>query len=282
MSRHRNGFTLVESLVVIAIIGILVALLLPAVQAARESARRAECVNKLKQLGIAVSNYHDVHKRLMFGKGPSWPAPIPVYARWSQHAMLLPYIEQQALYQSLNFSYPPATPGMAGVINFMPPYSNANGINNAACTVQVPGFLCPSDGTGVDPNWPGQNNYTGNQGNWLCDRLDTADPNAIIAPTETQSGIFGYLSHVPFSAILDGLSNTALFSEKIRGTGRRILVPTCTSLMAASSRRRHRRGKSATASIPPWRLLLPASGDIAGAWEKTAARSTTTSRCPIN
>jgi prepilin-type N-terminal cleavage/methylation domain-containing protein/prepilin-type processing-associated H-X9-DG protein len=219
MPRHRKGFTLVELLVVIAIIGILVALLLPAVQAARESARRGQCVNNLKQIGIAVNNYHDVNKRLMFGKGPSWPAPIPVYARWSQHAMMLPMLEQKPLYDTLNFSYPPATPGMGGVVNFMPPYSNPSGINNVGCTIQVPGFLCPSDGTSPDPNWPGQNNYAGNQGSWLCDRLDTTDPNAIIAPTETQTGIFGYLSHVPFSAIRDGLSNTALFSEKIRGTG---------------------------------------------------------------
>ncbi|HQU47214.1 MAG: hypothetical protein B7Z73_14750, partial [Planctomycetia bacterium 21-64-5] len=183
-------------------------------------------------------NYHDIHKSLMFGKGPSWPAPIPVYARWSQHAMLLPMIEQQALYDSLDFRWPPATPGMAGVINFMPPYSNPNGINNLACTVRVPGFFCPSDGTQVNPNWPGQNNYAANQGSWLCDRLDEQDPNAIIAPGEAQSGIFGYLSHVRFAAILDGLSNTALFSEKIRGNGTpnprsdMFIIPNQTSLLA--------------------------------------------------
>jgi prepilin-type N-terminal cleavage/methylation domain-containing protein/prepilin-type processing-associated H-X9-DG protein len=219
MSRQRNGFTLVELLVVIAIIGILVALLLPAVQAARESARRSQCVNNLKQIGIAVNNYHDVHKSLMFGKGPSWPAPVPGYARWSQHAMLLPMIEQQALYDGLDFRWPPATPGMGGVIGFMPAYSNPGGQNNVACTMRVPGFLCPSDGTNVDPAWPGQNNYAANQGSWLCDRLDQQDPNAIVAPTEVQTGIFGYLSHVSFAAILDGLSNTALFSEKLRGSG---------------------------------------------------------------
>jgi prepilin-type N-terminal cleavage/methylation domain-containing protein len=219
MSRHRNGFTLVELLVVIAIIGILSALLLPAVQMARESARRAQCTNNLKQIGIAIHGYHDVNKRLMFGKGPSFLWVAPVYARWSQHAMLLPYLEQQNLYLSLDFRWPPATPGMAGVINFMPPYSNANGINNVGCTVQVPGFLCPSDGTSPDPSWPGQNNYVANQGSWLCDRLDESDPNAILAPNEVQSGIFGYLSRTPFADILDGLSNTAFFSEKLRGNG---------------------------------------------------------------
>ena len=246
MSRHRNGFTLVELLVVIAIIGILIALLLPAVQAARESARRSQCVDNLKQLGIAANNYHDVHKCLPFGKGPSYPAgpsyqaaaAPPVYARWSQHAMLLPMLEQGPLYDSLDFRFPPATPGMAGVINFMPPYSNPSGRNNVACTVRVPVFLCPSDGTPVDPNWPGQNNYVANQGSWLCDRLGSADPNAIVSPGEVQTGVFYYLSQVGFANILDGTTNTAFFSEKLRGNGSpnprsdMFVIPPQTSLLA--------------------------------------------------
>lgn len=238
MSRHRNGFTLVELLVVIAIIGILIALLLPAVQAARESARRGQCVNNLKQIGIAFNNYHDVHKRLPFGKGPSYPGGAPVYARWSQHAMLLPMVEQQALYDILDFRWPPATPGMAGAINFMPPYSNPSGQNNVACTVRVPGFLCPSDGTPPDPNWQGQNNYAANQGSWLCDRLGWSDPNAIVSPSELQTGVFYYLSQVSFANVLDGTTNTAFFSEKLRGMGvpnprtDLFVMPAQTSLLA--------------------------------------------------
>ena len=237
MPKNRNGFTLVELLVVIAIIGILIALLLPAVQAARESARRSQCVNNLKQIGVALQNYHDIHKHLPFGKGPSYPG-VPVYARWSQHALLLPMLEQQVLYSSLDFRFPPATPGMAGVINFMPPFSNPGGQNNIACTTRVPTFLCPSDGNPVDPNWPGQNNYAANQGSWLCDRLDYPDPNAINAPTEVQTGIFGFLSGTPFSSIQDGLSNTAFFSEKLRGNGSpnprsdMFVIPHQTSLQA--------------------------------------------------
>ena len=215
---NRKAFTLVELLVVIAIIGILIALLLPAVQAARESARRSQGVNNLKQKGIAFNNYHDVHNVLPFGKGASYPG-APVYARWSQHALLLPYVEQQALFNSLDFRFPPATPGMAGIVNFMPPYANPGGQNNIPCTIQVPGFLCPSDGTPVQPTWPGQNNYAGNQGSWLCDRTQAVDPNAIVAPTETQPGIFFYLSAVTFADVLDGLSTTAFFSEKLRGNG---------------------------------------------------------------
>jgi len=237
MHRNRTAFTLVELLVVIAIIGILIALLLPAVQAARESARRSECVNNLKQIGIAIQNYHDIHKRLPFGKGASYPG-APVYARWSQHALLLPMLEQQVLYSVLDFRYPPATPGMAGVINFMPAYSNPGGQNNVACTTRVPGFFCPSDGTPVVPTWPGQNNYVANQGSWLCDRLDSPDPNAITSPSEVQSGIFGFLSAVQFSSVQDGLSNTAFFSEKLRGDGTPnprtdiFVMPSQTSLLA--------------------------------------------------
>ena len=118
---RQRGFTLIELLVVIAIIAILVALLLPAVQQAREAARRTQCKNNLKQLAIAVHNYHDTHRVYPFGKGPSY-AGAPVYARWSQHAMLLPYIEQDNLYKSIDFNFPPETPGMGGVINFMPAF----------------------------------------------------------------------------------------------------------------------------------------------------------------
>ncbi|HEV3338965.1 MAG TPA: DUF1559 domain-containing protein [Pirellulales bacterium] len=237
MSRHRKGFTLIELLVVIAIIGILVAMLLPAVQAARESGRRAQCINNLKQFGIAVHNYHDIHKRLPYGKGASFPG-APVFARWSQHASLLPHLEQRPLYDILNFNYPPATPGMGGVIPFMPAYANPGGQNNVASTYPVPMFLCPSDGAVSSSVWPGQNNYAANQGSWLCDRLDTVDPNAIVAPTEVQTGIFGFLSRTSFADVLDGVSTTAFFSERLRGNGNPdprsdiFIIPPQTSLQA--------------------------------------------------
>src|SRR6478735_1454013 len=109
----RRGFTLIELLVVIAIITVLIGLLLPAVQAAREAARRAQCVNNMKQIGVAIHNYISTFQGLPFGKGPSY-APVlpmtPVYARWSAHSQLLIYLEQGTLFNSINFALPPETP----------------------------------------------------------------------------------------------------------------------------------------------------------------------------
>lgn len=216
-SSEPRGFTLVELLVVIAIIGILIALLLPAVQAAREAGRRTQCVNNLKQIGLALQNYHDTNKRLPFGKGPSYPG-APVYARWSTHALILPFLEQGNIYGAIDFKFAPATPGMAGATAFMPAYNNPGGENGVICRTLIPGYLCPSD---IDPvgDWAGQNNYTGNQGNWLCDRGDATPGANDIAQGQLQTGVFYHLSKCSFASITDGLSNTVFFSEKLRGSG---------------------------------------------------------------
>lgn len=218
MSRKKSGFTLVELLVVIAIIGILVALLLPAVQAARESARRTQCINNLKQIGIAMHNYHDTYKVFPFGKGAPYTGAAP-YARWSAHALILPFMEQQPLHSTIDFRFAPATPGMGGVINFMPAYTNPGNINLAPSQTLVAGFLCPSDSTSSAAGWPGQNNYAGNQGGWLCDRSDTPGTANDVSPTELQTGILYFLSRVRLADITDGTSSTACFSERLRGNG---------------------------------------------------------------
>src|SRR5436189_632531 len=98
--RARRGFTLIELLVVISIIAVLIALLLPAVQAAREAARRSQCVNNLKQIGIAVHNYAESRGSFPIGQGPD---PVAMFNGWSSLAMLLPQLEQAPLYSSLNF-----------------------------------------------------------------------------------------------------------------------------------------------------------------------------------
>src|SRR5262245_23444400 len=114
---YRSGFTLIELLVVIAIIAVLIGLLLPAVQSAREAARRAQCTNNLKQLGIALHNYENAYSALPFGKGADYSSVLPnapVYARWSTHSQLLGFLEQKPLYDAINFNLPPETPDVGG------------------------------------------------------------------------------------------------------------------------------------------------------------------------
>ena len=217
MNRRRTGFTLIELLVVIAIIAVLIGLLLPAVQKVREAAARIKCTNNLKQMGLALHNYHDVYKSFPAGKSQSYSGS-PVYARWSIHSQLLPFIEQDNLYKSIDFTRPPETPGMEGVINFMPAYQNPGRENAAACRTAVAGFICPSDPAPLPSDWPGQNNYYASQGvQFLCD-LTESQPSTI-APNERPDGPLYYLSKIKLTDITDGTSNTAVFSEKRRGNG---------------------------------------------------------------
>ena len=139
-TRARRGFTLVELLVVIAIIGILVAVLLPAVQAAREAARRSQCTNNLKQIGLALHNYHDVHKSFPIGTVAVPPRIGNTIGNpeWLNYLVaILPFCEQQPLYEgfAVMLSQPTAKPWTVA-------------FPAAVQDKTVPGYLCPSDGEG--------------------------------------------------------------------------------------------------------------------------------------
>ncbi|HEY7326697.1 MAG TPA: DUF1559 domain-containing protein [Gemmataceae bacterium] len=221
MARHRSAFTLIELLVVIAIIAVLIGLLLPAVQKVREVASRAQCQNNLHQLGLATHNYHDAFQCFPYGKGHDYTATVPgapIYPRWSQLALLLPFTEQGNLFNSIDFNFPPETPGMGGVVNFMPAYQNPGRQNAVQSRAAVKILICGSDPVALASDWPGQNNYLGNLGTtYMCD-VSEQHPSTL-DPTAKADGIFYYLSQVRFADITDGTSTTAMFSEKRRGMG---------------------------------------------------------------
>jgi prepilin-type N-terminal cleavage/methylation domain-containing protein/prepilin-type processing-associated H-X9-DG protein len=220
MRSQRAGFTLIELLVVIAIIAVLIALLLPAVQAAREAARRIQCVNNLKQIGLALHNYNDSFSLLPFGKGPNYMDEFPsapTYARWSAQSQILAYLEQTPLFNAINFNLPPDVPNLDTTgMGLVPAYTSPNGANSTVSRVMISGYLCPSDGyTGGD--WPGGSNYAANEGSWLCDACEQTP--STVAPGELPRGPFYNLSCLGLSSFTDGTSNTAFYSERRRGQG---------------------------------------------------------------
>jgi len=149
--RSLQGFTLVELLVVIAIIGILIALLLPAVQAAREAARRSQCVNNLKQIGLAAQNYHDTHRvfppaGLNYGALGAVPTVMPNnIMNTSGFVLMLPFLEQQPLYSRYNQNASASDSIYNGAKAGSTIAGTPTGGNDAIAATQLPAFLCPSD-----------------------------------------------------------------------------------------------------------------------------------------
>lgn len=210
VQRCARGFTLVELLVVVAIIGLLIMLLLPAVQAARESARRLSCTNNLKQIGIALHAYHGAHGVLPFGCGPDRDGPVASLGslgdrRYSTHSQLLPYLEQKPVYDAINFNVAPFHPYINAATWNEEVYAapQALVVNGRAATVQISCFLCPSDTDRIRAPW-GHNNYRACNGGSWSGRLG--------------NGMFGQNSKVRFGDVRDGLSQTAMFSERVKGT----------------------------------------------------------------
>jgi prepilin-type N-terminal cleavage/methylation domain-containing protein/prepilin-type processing-associated H-X9-DG protein len=194
-SRRRSAFTLIELLVVIAIIAVLIALLLPAVQSAREAARRMQCVNNLKQIGLALHNYHDVVGCFPLGR------TIPYNYSFSPLARFLPYIEQANLGNALNFNLPYSDP-----------------TNSTVMTTTLSVLLCPSDAGGVIPAGFGSGtNYRDNEGTSVVmwyGATDTAGVNTNMPPP---NGLFFANLQCRIADVTDGLSNTAAFSEHVIG-----------------------------------------------------------------
>jgi prepilin-type N-terminal cleavage/methylation domain-containing protein/prepilin-type processing-associated H-X9-DG protein len=210
---HR-GFTLIELLVVIAIIAVLIALLLPAVQAAREAARRAQCSNNMKQIGLAMHNYHTgigsfpSNSNQTFGGGGSYGSPYQAtWGAWSAAAMMLPYLEQAPLYNAANFSW---------VSGWALGYT----INSTVTNTTINGFICPSDGmspVAITPsktaaNDGANNNYFASLGTstqyWMPDTTGVFTyGDGATKPGKTYG----------IQNIFDGTSNTIAYGEGLVG-----------------------------------------------------------------
>jgi prepilin-type N-terminal cleavage/methylation domain-containing protein/prepilin-type processing-associated H-X9-DG protein len=189
----RRGFTLIELLVVIAIIAVLIALLLPAVQSAREAARRAQCVNNLKQIGLALHSYHS-----NIGSFPmtsttaySEPGVQASWGTWGAHALMLPYLEQTPIYNAINFNWT-SWQGWGGPIN------------STVFTTKINFYMCPSDGLVGQDNLT---NYFGSVGTTVG-FMNNADSTGFYA--------FGRTYNV--ANLTDGTSNTIAYSEALVST----------------------------------------------------------------
>jgi prepilin-type N-terminal cleavage/methylation domain-containing protein len=205
---RKRGFTLVELLVVIAIIGILVGLLLPAVQAAREAARRMQCSNNLKQLGLACHNYESTFQRFPARQaGSGTIRSRDQRLRLSIFVSLLPFYEQTALSNQIQTA------------------QNAPWANSPWYNAQVPGLICPSDGIPLGTDARGNNapngrcSYACNGGdNYLSSVVNPSerqDANlSDQARTMTTRGVFGRHDYPTMGSISDGTSNTLMFAER--------------------------------------------------------------------
>lgn len=214
ISSNRFGFTLIELLVVIAIIAILVALLLPAVQQAREAARRSQCKNNLKQIGIAMHNYHDVYRSFPFGLAPTEIPPATTRPTWSWGVAILPFIEQGPLFDQLS-------PNRDNLIDIV---ADSGRLPLAQKKLEV--YRCPSD-TGDRLNESRKLDYSFGPGSSIYATVGRSNyvgcEGVLHLGTDPKDGAFQtpYYSYptlnyqtTRIAEMTDGTSNTILVGER--------------------------------------------------------------------
>jgi len=235
--RRSSGFTLIELLVVIAIIAVLVSLLLPAVQQAREAARRTQCKNNLKQIGLAFHNYHDVYNGFPIGisyiQGPNQPffnnpSQAVAYDDPNVHVWtegLLPYLDQVNVYNLINFSAPIISPMNLTAAGATAPYAISTYNNQAATANVIPAFICPStprNSNLVTVDFGATLNYGLLGAGMLLkggamDYPATSSCDDAVATASGETANRGLISDEQYTGIkhcTDGTSNTSLVAER--------------------------------------------------------------------
>jgi len=220
--RTRRAFTLIELLVVIAIIAILIALLLPAVQQAREAARRTQCKNNLKQLGVALHNYHDVYNMFCFMRGGT-DGPDAEGNNLNNRncisgfVMLLPFMEQGPLWTDIQKGRDRDATGTVPAGGWRPGGPNPWNSEFDPWRAQLPNLQCPSDVKLLGGGNIGRNNYRFCVGTWS---RQSHDQHAIHGwDGEQITGLFGMYTNYGINDCIDGTSQTIAMGERCKGVG---------------------------------------------------------------